>query len=359
MRRKITVSHCGKTIYGILTVCAGHYYNLRKDSIRTKHLLTRLLPLLFLPLLASCYNHGERTPDAWNLTEQQLDSISFSTTHHYSQNYNFIIKADSLQIVCQAPDELPFDSVVVRRGDRVVVADIMTMPADSTDSVWVKIARDQATQGWIRESTMLPSVEPDDPISQFINTFSDIHLLLFLSLIVVVSAAYGLRFLLRHKARIVHFRDISSFYPTLLALLVASSAVLYASIQLFGAESWRHFYYHPSLNPFALPPHLGILVMFIWAMVIVTIAVVEDVFHRLPVSDAVLYLCGLVAVCAVDYVIFSISTLYYIGYLLLIAYIVFAIHRYFRYSCNRYICGKCGAELQHKGVCPHCGTMNV
>lgn len=314
---------------------------------------------VFMPLLVSCYNHGERTPDAWNLTEQQLDSISFSTTHHYSQNYNFIVKADSLRIVCQAPDELPFDSVVIRRGDRVVVAEIMTMPDDDVDSVWVKIARDQYTQGWVRESIMLPAVEPDDPISQFIDTFSDIHLLLFLSFVVVVSAAYGLRFLLRNNARIVHFRDISSFYPTLLALLVASSAVLYASIQLFGPESWRHFYYHPSLNPFALPLHLGVFITFIWAMVIVAIAVVEDVYHRLPLSDAFLYLCGLVSVCAVDYVIFSISTLYYVGYPLLVAYFVFALRRYFRYSRVRYICGKCGAELRHKGVCPHCGARNV
>ena len=127
---------------------------------------TRVLVLWLIAIcvLASCYNPAERTPDAWSLTEEQIDSISFSTTHHYAQNYNFIVKADTLQIVCQAPDELPFDSVTVRRGDHVVVADIMTMPADSIDSVWVKIARDQLTQGWIRESIMLPAVKPADPI---------------------------------------------------------------------------------------------------------------------------------------------------------------------------------------------------
>lgn len=315
---------------------------------------------LFLPFfLVSCYNKNVPTSDAWNLTEQQLDSISFSTTHHYSQNYNFIVKADSLWIVRQAPDELPFDSVVVARGDRVVVADIMTMPEDSIDSVWVKIARDQATQGWIREKTMLPVVEPDDPISQFIDTFSDVHLLLFLSFAVIVTAAYGLRFLLRHNARIVHFRDISSFYPTLLALLVASSAVLYASIQLFGAESWRHFYYHPSLNPFSLPLHLGVFITFVWIIVIVSVAVIEDVFRRLALVDAILYLCGLAAVCAVDYVIFSISTLYYVGYPLLVFYVIFALRRYFRHSCARYVCGRCGAELHSKGICPHCGAKNL
>ena len=99
------------------------------------------------------------------------------------------------------------------------------------------------------------------------------------------------------------------------------------SIQLFGPESWRHFYYHPSLNPFALPLHLGLFVSSVWAIVIVAIATVDDVTKKLPLGAAILYLGGLTAVCAVCYVVFSITTLYYIGYPLLIAYYVFAIRR--------------------------------
>jgi len=136
-----------------------------------------------------------------------------------------------------------------------------------------------------------------------------------------------MRRLFRRRAYIVHFNDIDSFYPTALCLLVAASATLYASIQMFGAESWRHFYYHPSLNPFALPVHLGIFVASVWALIIVGLATVDDVFHQLPATDAVLYLAGLSAVCAVDYVVFSIFTLYYVGYALFIAYAVFAITR--------------------------------
>lgn len=322
---------------------------------------SRAIPLCLFALLllfTSCYNNASQTPDAWDYTEQQMDSISFSSTHHYSQNYNFVVKADSLQLVCQPPDELPFDSVVVKRKDHIVVADIMTLPEDTLDSVWVKVARDQVTQGWIHECDLLPGVEPDDSISQFIDTFSDVHLLLFLALIAVVGAAYGIRKLLRRNAMIVHFHDIDSFYPTLLTLIVASSATLYASIQLFGAESWHHFYYHPSLNPFALPPHLGLFITSVWAIIIVSIAVIDDIKKQLSFVDAVLYLCGLAAVCAVDYVVFSISTLYYIGYPLLVAYYVFALYRYFHNSRCRYICGNCGAKLLHKGVCPHCGAVN-
>lgn len=304
--------------------------------------------LLTPVLLTGCYNQGPITSDAWNLTEQQLDSISFYTTHHYTQGYNFVISRDSLQVLEQQSEMMPVpdilalefttgddtkpllslvDTLILKRHDRIVVADIRTVPADSIDSVWVKVARDQLTQGWIHESELLKAVSPDDPISQFIDFFSDSHLLIFLAFCVVVGGAYGLRHLMRKGAKIVHFNDIPSFYPTSLCLLISSSAVLYSSIQLFGPESWRHFYYHPSLNPWALPWHLGLFVSSVWAILIVAIATVDDVRHHLPFGESLLYLSGLAAVCAVDYVIFSLTTLYYIGYPLLIVYIVFAVYR--------------------------------
>ena len=170
------------------------------------------LLVLTVFLLSACYNNGPITPDAWDLTEKQLDSISFSTTHHYSQNYNFVVNANSLPLSDQ-PGEMAFDTLYVVEGERLVVADITTVPTDSIDSVWVKVARDQLTQGWIRESEMLEGVSPDDPISQFIDFFSDTHLLVFLAFLIVVTVAYGLYRLNRHESYIVHFRDIDSFYP--------------------------------------------------------------------------------------------------------------------------------------------------
>ena len=307
--------------------------------------MRRLVSLLFLALLlCGCYNRGPITPDAWDLTRQQLDSISFYTTHHYTQNFNFVVTGDSLVVVAQQPEDMAVpdvvsveiqtesgeyhkDSITLLRNERIVVADIKTVPSDTIDSVWVKVARDQLTFGWVHESELLSKVSPDDPISQFIDFFSDAHLLIFLALCVVVVAAYGIRRLLRRGAKIVHFNDIPSFYPTALCLLVASSAVLYSSIQLFGAETWRHFYYHPSLNPFALPFWLGVFVSSVWAIVIVAIATVDDVTRQLPLGASILYLSGLGAICAVCYVVFSITTLYYVGYPLLIAYYVFAFRR--------------------------------
>ena len=149
------------------------------------------------------------------------------------------------------------------------------------------------------------------------------------------------------------------FYPTLLCLLVASSATLYASIQMFGPESWRHYYFHPSLNPFGLPLHLGLFVASVWAIIIVGVATLDDVRRRLAGSDAMLYLAGLSAVCAVDYVVFSLFTLYYIGYVLLAAYVGYALWRYYRVAHYRYACGHCGTPMRRKGRCPRCGSVNV
>ncbi len=308
-------------------------------------------------LLCACYNHGQQSPDAWDLSKQQLDSISFSTTHHYTQNYNFLVHSE-LPLADNFGD-MAFDTMYVTKDQRIVVADIKTVPTDSIDSVWVKVARDQVTQGWVRESELLAAVSPDDPISQFIDVFSNTHLLVFLALCVVFGSAYAMRKLLRRKAYIVHFNDIDSFYPTLLCLLVASSATLYATIQNFGAEQWRHYYFHPSLNPFNLPFVLGLFVASVWAIIIIGVAALDDAIRRLSASDAFLYLLGLGAVCAVLYVVFSILTLYYIGYLLLIAYFAYALWRYYYFTHSRYHCGNCGEPMREKGKCPHCGVMNI
>ena len=318
--------------------------------------------LLTLLLLTSCYNRGQQSPDAWNLTEQQLDSISFYTTHHYTQNYNFLVRADSMPIIAQLPAEaisdMPVDTLMVYKGEHLVVADITSVPADTIDSIWVKVARDQSTFGWIHERDMLTAVSPDDSISEFIDFFSDAHLLIFLGLLVIAVAAYVYKILMPRRVKLVHFNDIASFYPTLLCLFVAASAVVYSSIQMFDPEKWRHFYYHPTLNPYAVPFILGLFLVSVWAILIVAIATIDDVLRQLPFGEAMLYFLGLGATCAVAYVVFSVSTLYYIGYPLFVAYALFAIWRYFRHPHTLYQCGRCGALLHEKGTCSHCGTLN-
>ena len=334
--------------------------------MRTKHyshIVLFVSAIFCLLTLSSCYHQKPKTHDAFvEYNERQRDSISFSSSHHYTKNYNFVVKADSITLVHQQPEEvasgLPIDSFEVYKHNHLVVADIRMLSADSVDSVWVQVARDQTTIGWIHESDLLPNVVPDDPISQFISTFSDIHLLIFLIVISFIAAGYLARTFTRKKARIVHFNDIDSVYPTLLAVVVAASATFYASIQTFAPEVWRHFYYHPTLNPFSVPTMLSIFLISVWSIIIIALAAVDDTLHLLNKADAILYLCGLGAVCAVNYIVFSISTLYYIGYIFLALYIYFAFDRYYNYSMAKYICGNCGAKLVHKGRCPHCGATN-
>lgn len=326
---------------------------------RTVNVLFLLVALL---ALTSCYYDFRQGRNLSSYTERQIDSLSFYGSHHYTNNYNFVVSADSIILLRQQPEEilgnLSVDTVTVKRHDHLVVADIRILPADSTDSVWVQVARDQMTFGWTHESSLLPRVVPDDPISQFISTFSDQHLIYFLVVIAVIGTIYLMRVILSKRARIVHLHDIASFYPTLLALIVAFSATLYASIQLYVPETWEHFYFHPTLNPFSTPPLLSVFLISVWAMLIVAVAVLDDVRRHLPFGEAVLYLCGLAAVCAIDYIVFSLTTLFYVGYALLAAYVCYALMRYFRHSRFRYLCGSCGRELQEKGCCPHCGALN-
>ncbi|TGX80448.1 zinc ribbon domain-containing protein [Palleniella muris] len=351
----------------------------------TETILTLVLCAL-ISTLASCYNDKSKVHDAFATADTVLpedsdmwtrrqDSLTFTSQHHYTNNYNFIVNEDSLVLFTQQPEEIvaceetagtpwttermPSDSTTVYHGERVVVANIRILPQDTIDSVWVQLARDQQTFGWIHESKLLPAVVPDDPISQFISIFSNTHLLWMLIAVGTMVVVYTLRLINRKGAKIVHFNDIPSFYPTALVLIVSFAAMMYASIQLFEPEMWRHFYYHPTLNPFAVPPLLGTFLALVWMLPIVGVATVDDVFHHLSFDDAVLYLCGLAAVCMVDYLIFTLSTLYYIGYILLIAYIFFAIKTFHKHKRLEYYCGKCGKAIRSKGKCPHCGAMNV
>lgn len=313
--------------------------------------------------ITSCYYHSTKTaPDGSPYTSEFVDTLGFSSSHHYAVGYNFIVKTDTMNILVQLPEEelnnLHTDSVNVVKDDPLVVADIRIIPTDSLDSVWVKVARDQYTMGWVRESRLLNNVRPNDPISTFIDVFSNIHLIIFLVVVGVIAVAYIMRRLLKRGAYIVHFNDIPSVYPTVLVLLVSATASLYASIQMFAPQMWRHFYYHPTLNPFEVPSILSLFLISIWSMLIISLAVISEVRKSLRTDDAFMYLAGLLAVCAIDYLVFSFFTLYYIGYIFLALYAIYAIYRYYNFAYSRYLCGNCGAKMREKGRCPKCGREN-
>ena len=310
----------------------------------------------------SVLKQNDKDQIEWSGTRSKVDSLAFRVKHHYSQGFNFVIIPDTLMLLRQQPEEavndMKTDSFAVKKGKEVVVADIRILPNDKQDSVWVQIATEDYAFGWIHESQLLKQVVPADPISQFISTFSNIHLLIFLIVISIMGVGYLARKILKKNAHIVHLNDISSFYPTLLAVIVALSAAFYASIQLFAPETWREFYFHPSLNPFSQPLLLNIFLVLVWAMLIISLATIDDVRRLLKSGEALLYLSGLGAVCAVNYIVFSVLTLYYIGYPLLIVYIYYAFRIYLRKTRETYYCGNCGVRLHRKGRCPQCGAVN-
>ena len=310
----------------------------------------------------SVLKQNDKDQIEWSGTRSKVDSLAFRVKHHYSQGFNFVVIPDSLMLLRQQPEEavndMKTDSFAVKKGKEVVVADIRILPNDKQDSVWVQIATEDYAFGWIHESQLLKQVVPADPISQFISTFSNIHLLIFLIVISIMGVGYLARKILKKNAHIVHLNDINSFYPTLLAVIVALSAAFYASIQLFAPETWREFYFHPSLNPFSQPLLLNIFLVLVWAMLIIGLATIDDVRRLLKSGDTLLYLSGLGAVCAVNYIVFSVLTLYYIGYPLLIVYIYYAFRIYLRKTRETYYCGNCGVRLHRKGRCPQCGAVN-
>ena len=323
-----------------------------------------LCTLLFLLLSAACQRNtpsadteGDSTPVA-----VVSDSSEWLPGRDYGRNFNFIVRSDTLWLVHQSPEEnlsdFPVDSMHIERGKVVAVVDYRIMPADSVDSIWVRIASDDTDIGWIRESSMLPQVAPDDPISLFIDFFSDTHRKIALILILVIVAWYLLRLISRREAYLVHFRDINSIYPTLLTLVVASAAVVYGTIQHYIPDVWHHYYFHPSLNPFTQPLLIAIFLTLFWFMIIVAMAAVDDALRLLSPSTAVLYVAGLITICAINYIIFSLTTLVWIGYPLLIAYTIYALWRYFLYNRTHYICGYCGKRIKQKGRCPHCNAWN-
>lgn len=158
---------------------------------------------------------------------------------------------------------------------------------------------------------------------------------------------------------LVYFNDIDSLYPLLLCLLMAVSATLYASMQVFVPETWEQFYYNPTLSPLQVPFILSLFLSALWLFVVVLLAAIDDSFRQLSPAAACCYLLGLAACCIVCYLFFIFTTTWYVGYLflLLMAWRVFRrTHRSWRTS--RFRCGRCGHKLAGRGVCPYCGAVN-
>lgn len=256
-----------------------------------------------------------------NITPQQVDSLMFRLTHHYSENFNFLVKADSLQLIPREGDLL-LDTCHVYKNDIIAVAAIKTVPGDSIDSIWVKVASNQTTMGWIPESELLKGATPDDLISELLDALSSSRVIWMSALIVIGLIAFiiGRKKTVKGK-ELLHLLDfldeMQSPYPALFLLFVAIMASLYASVQNFVPEFWQEYYFHPTLNPLVLPPIMATLVVVLWLVIITLIAVIDEVYHHFYFMPGIIHLTKIVGAAMMVYIVVSWTTLIYVGYILL------------------------------------------
>ena len=309
----------------------------------------------------------ESTDTVPKLTPQQVDSVVFRLTHHYGPNFNFELKADSMILVPREGDLIQ-DTCVVRNKDLLVVAQIKRIEAsDSTmeDTFLIKVAHDQTTMGWVKESELLENAVPDDPISQLIDFMTGSRAIWMSSLLGFGVIAFFFRKMRKQKMsislselKVVDLIEMDSFYPPLLLILVACVAALYASVQNFVPEFWQEYYFHPTMNPLLLPPIMAVLVTLVWLTLIVIVAVVIEVYNNFYSFRGIIYLFEIAGVCMLVYLLISWTILIYVGYLLLPILIAYLIYYYFKYIRCTMTCGHCGRKIREKGICKHCGAIN-
>lgn len=290
-----------------------------------------------------------------SLSREAKDSLKYLYERHYTLGANFVLKADS-SVLARLP--IKDDYIVLHRGDHVAVAEFAVHPADSVDSVWVKLAHTQEAQGWLREKDLEADYVPTDGISQAIYLFSDTHASYFVAVFALFAAVYLLQAFRRKRLQVVYFNDIESVYPLFLCLLVAFSATVYESMQVFVPDTWEHFYYNPTLSPFDVPFVLSLFLLSFWLMLAVFLAVLDDLFRQSSPFAAFCYLLGLLSCCIFCYFFFIFTTSVYIGYGFLLLFVVAFARRVARSVRYKYRCGYCGEKLRDKGRCPRCGRMN-
>ncbi len=313
-----------------------------------------LLLFALLTLLSACHY---RIPDlsSEGISQKTRDSLTYLYERHYTLGANMEVMADSSVL-----DLLPIKDkhITLHRGDRVVVAEFAIHPADTVDSVWVKLAHTQEAQGWIREGDLKRSYVPTDGISQAIHLFSHTHVSYFIIVFALFIGVLLFHAFSRERLRLVYFNDIDSVYPLFLCLLTAFSATVYESMQVFAPDMWEHYYYNPTLSPFKVPFVLSVFLLSIWLFLAVFLAVLDDIFRQLSPGAAICYLLGLVSCCIVCYFFFILTVPLYVGYLFLAVFVWLFARKVRRSAAYKYRCGRCGEKLKTTGVCPRCGAVN-
>lgn len=308
-----------------------------------------------------------------------IDSTAFLQTHHYWKGDVFRTD-DSLRLfVIDSPvrlqeetdeadalrttESIAPDTIIIPRDSRLIVTALSNVPDSTQDSTWVCLLSSDGPQGWTKESELLNQAAPDDPISKYIHTFSKWHKPL--NLVGIFLAVCVLLFF-AHQRR--SFKPVlqlqGSIYPIVLRMCVSLCALLYAVVWHFAPHTWTEFYFNPTLNPFAhgLPLVLAIFLASGWLLIVAVIAVLDDVWRRLPAVPAIKFLIELMARCGIVSIVFSLSTEFiYVGYLMLAVYWGVLLHALWKANHGKpYRCGQCGQPLANLPCqCPNCGANNT
>ena len=180
-----------------------------------KHLQYFLGILFLLLCMTACHYRTTLSSAVKNGSEDSV-AVSVQKERPYALNSNFRVTADTLWLRL-----LPLlDSIPVREGDELVVAEISLRTEMQDDSVWVKVARDQETIGWIPEHQLLTHIVPVDPISRCIHLFSNSHTLPFFLVLAVFFLCFVYRAVRRKQIKLIWLNDIDSVFPITLSWLL-------------------------------------------------------------------------------------------------------------------------------------------
>lgn len=322
--------------------------------------MKQLLYLFFLLLCVSCEHDKPLIIDPWSTT--RVDSAQFRANHHYWKG-GYFITTDSLKLFSAMPGEVGSiflkDSTYLGAAEPLIVVNVDCVETKHSDSLWVMVAAGAESLGWVSEKAFRQYTVPDNMISRFIYTFSSIRIQIILTCLGVAILFFFIQRLRYTGFQMVHLNDIKSVYPTLLCIVVSGSAVLYGTLQQFAPDVWEEFYFHPTLNIFApISWPVRIFVLSCWLMLIVGIAVVDDLRKQPGVVNAVSYLSALVLICLLLYFFFTQTVHFYFGYPILLLYWGYALRRHLFHNAARYRCGACGNALRRVEKCPYCGAIN-
>lgn len=312
--------------------------------------------------LFGCSYATHRHADDWGMTADERNASAFRVSHHYGENSNFQVVGDSLLLRVSPPlsnaveNESEQRGFMVYHGDLLVVADVAMVRNSMDDSVWVEVARDQQTIGWVGERCLLQNVVPDAPLSQFIYWYRGNIPWVLCSLLLVVGAFVVLHFV-RKDVALAPFDWAGSVYPALFFVFSAGAGIIRATIAEFRPDDWAEFYFNVSINPFGLPFLTGLFVAMVWSIVLLAVASADVVFHRYSIGETFVFMLSLLAVSFLSFVAFTFSEWFAAAVPCFVALVFWTFMRCFR-SRNRYACGRCGSPMNHGGRCQRCGAIN-